>query len=405
MTRTTAEIEQLATLLDDDTLAGSPSDDLRQLVDLSRQISLSTVLAEPDVAFRSQLRRDLLMTPATAPTAAGRLRDKLDLRTSRLRNSLRAGVATGVASAMLGTTGVAFAAQQALPGELLYPVKLGTESIRVALTTGTLGDGRLHLAIARERMTELEDAVTVLDADLTITTLDRMDGSSTGGAENMLLAYVDGGVDDALTDLTDFTAEQGARLGNLLSALPAAAQPAALDSLELLRRIEERATQVSDPCGTCGTPVDASVSPLTPEGPAVAPPGSGPAQNVAPPCQCGNAPFAPLPPPRENATIPARDTTDEPIDGPGEPQVNAPDTPEPTPSPTPDPDGTIDLPGPLGELVDEVETVVDGIIDEATSPLPDPIRTPLRDGVDQVTGTVDSTLDPVEQILEDVLGP
>ena len=63
-----------------------------------------------------------------------------------------------VAALLMGSTGVVAAAAESLPGELLYPVKRTTETVRVSLTP-LAGRAKLHLALARERAEELEAVV------------------------------------------------------------------------------------------------------------------------------------------------------------------------------------------------------------------------------------------------------
>ncbi len=56
---------------------------------------------------------------------------------------------------VLSTSGVAVAASSsALPGEILYPVKLSSERVKLLVSIGEQRDARLHLKIARARLTE-----------------------------------------------------------------------------------------------------------------------------------------------------------------------------------------------------------------------------------------------------------
>src|SRR3989344_4682299 len=53
-------------------------------------------------------------------------------------------------------SGVSFAAQNAIPGETLYKVKLATEQVRVAVTPGKKTKAELHLGFASRRLNEIE---------------------------------------------------------------------------------------------------------------------------------------------------------------------------------------------------------------------------------------------------------
>jgi hypothetical protein len=55
------------------------------------------------------------------------------------------------------SAGAAYASEDALPGDLLYPLKRGIESARIALSLSHSGDAALLLEFAGERLQEAED--------------------------------------------------------------------------------------------------------------------------------------------------------------------------------------------------------------------------------------------------------
>jgi hypothetical protein len=57
------------------------------------------------------------------------------------------------------TTGVALASQSSLPGDTLYPVKIGLENVAVAVTLSPSGDARLHIRYADRRLDEIQSLV------------------------------------------------------------------------------------------------------------------------------------------------------------------------------------------------------------------------------------------------------
>jgi len=57
------------------------------------------------------------------------------------------------------TTGVALASQSSLPGDTLYPVKIGLENVAVAVTPSLSGDARLHIRYADRRLNEIQSLV------------------------------------------------------------------------------------------------------------------------------------------------------------------------------------------------------------------------------------------------------
>lgn len=58
--------------------------------------------------------------------------------------------------AILGTSGIAHASQNALPGDSLYRVKIGLEDISLALSSNSVADAKLHIEFARRRLLEMQ---------------------------------------------------------------------------------------------------------------------------------------------------------------------------------------------------------------------------------------------------------
>ncbi|HSF79598.1 MAG TPA: DUF5667 domain-containing protein [Anaerolineales bacterium] len=60
-----------------------------------------------------------------------------------------------------GGIGTAFASQQALPGDVLYPVKISLEQAELFFSTDAENDARLHLQFAQLRSHEMQDLVAL----------------------------------------------------------------------------------------------------------------------------------------------------------------------------------------------------------------------------------------------------
>lgn len=236
------QIEQLAALLDGELDATTVPADLGSLLTLAGHVRDHAEVLAPTPTFRASLREDLLAAAATPPGPLARAREAWSVRTTGLRSSARVAVATMTASSMLGTAGVAVAAQDAVPGDLLYGVKTLTEDARLLLATDDVAQARLHLAFARERLEELQAGSARLGTDDVVRLLAAMDAHSQQGAD-ALLEGVSGGVVDP-DELRTFTRLQRDGLVGLFSDLPLLARPVAEDSLELLRRIEVNATGI-----------------------------------------------------------------------------------------------------------------------------------------------------------------
>ena len=79
-------------------------------------------------------------------------------RLPRLVDALafRGALAASVAALLLTIGGgVVFAAQDAIPGDTLYPIKTGVENVQVALAPDGAAKAEMYLGIAQRRLTEI----------------------------------------------------------------------------------------------------------------------------------------------------------------------------------------------------------------------------------------------------------
>lgn len=379
-------IEQLAQLLDGELSADEANAPVRALATLASTVQDTETVERPTPAFRAALRNQLVADIEATPVGVvDRVRDAVWDRTARWRNSARIGMATAVASGMLGSAGVAAAAQHALPGEALYGVKRTTESLRLALAGSPAEEARVHLALAEERLEEIRDGLGTLGTDPVVDTLDDMDHSSVEGAD-LVIEAIAGGADPALFDeLMAFTTRQRTGLVDIYDQLPIEARPFADSSLELLRRIDIRVTESREICD-CGAAA-AGGSGVTPA--------DGTAGDAGPrpgaPCDC--VPGETPPPARDPGLAPASDElvprlggddrTDAPSSGGSDSGLNTDVEVPPLPEPLDQVGDAVD------EAVDGVQDVVDDLVELApspsasTSPLPEVTSSPL-DPVDDV---------------------
>lgn len=378
-----AAIEELALLLDGELTADEAAAPLRRLATLAVTVADTETVERPTPAMRAALRNQLVAEiEASLVTPVDRVRDAVWHRTARVRHSARMAVATAVASSMLGSAGVAAAAQHAVPGDALYGVKRVTESVRLSLASGLREEGHVHLMLAEERLEELRDGVGRLDTDAVVDTLDRMDAASLSASAAFIQAVTEGDDTTILEELVTFTDRQRAGLIDVYDHLPAGARPFADASLEVLRRIDVEVATTVGPCAVCeqiasGTPVT-SVTPgdgITSRG-----------------CDCVPADLPP--PPRDpGATV----APTAPSDGSGTP---APDEPADTTSD--DADGhTIvpPLPGPLDGIGEAVDDLVDDLLDVPTgvvSPLPTEPTEPVEDVVEDLGDDLGGLLEPTQ---------
>jgi hypothetical protein len=193
--------------------------------------------ADRKAAMRQQLLADIAALPAPV---VERTREALAPRMRRAATQARVAVASTMAASMVGTTGIAVAAQEALPGDALYGIKKATESLRLSLAGDDVSTGRLELRFAEER---LEEVITgsqdqrVASSDDLIAALGEMDERSLSGAETLVRVAERDDRPELLEEVAEFTDRQASALAGSYADLPADVRPHAEDSLSVLRRI------------------------------------------------------------------------------------------------------------------------------------------------------------------------
>ena len=141
------------------------TDEPSRAADLDRRLSAKAADEQGLVRFALEVRRALQPpAPRAAFTASARRRLLGRLPAAPSRRLVISGAVRRLAFAAvsvvlaftLGTAGVAYAAQEALPGEALYGVKRGLESARWSLTLEAEAQVELLSAFAAERVQEVE---------------------------------------------------------------------------------------------------------------------------------------------------------------------------------------------------------------------------------------------------------
>ena len=374
------EIEQLAALLDGSRAPNEVGREARRLGTLAtaviehepfEAVTLSPANRE---AMRARLLADIAngateTAPATAPAREPRRAGA---------RSFRLGVATGLASALVGTTGVAFAAQQALPGEALYRVKQATESARLSLAGDVVQHARLQLQFAEERLEEVSEGRDQLASTRLVTALADMDQRSLEGAEALTAEAGRSNDGQLLAELDAFTQRQAATLVEIYDDLPAQVRPRAEDSLGMLRRIRlELLFPAIEACG-CVELAETGVLPLG-----------------EPDSLTERLRSAALPTPVPRLELPRLS------DGLSGAAAEAVERVESAAEPRSDSDGGSGLPSSPGTAgtgsgpVDEVTGGVGDLVEETTDGVGDVLGGDVGDGVDDVGETVDDIVDGV----------
>ncbi len=174
----------------------------------------------PDPAFVASLRERLLEEAATVLMAAAaeqaetdeRLRLRPAAPRTRRRNRRLAAVLSGVVL-VGGSATMAVAAQTALPGDGLYPLKRGLESAHAQLTFDRAARGRVLLDNASTRLDEVAElSRTGGSADQVGQTLDAFTQQAVSGSDLLVADYQATGDSSSMTSVRTFTATSMARL-------------------------------------------------------------------------------------------------------------------------------------------------------------------------------------------------
>jgi hypothetical protein len=282
--------EEFAAAIEDP--SARPTDAARydELLDLVGALRASAPV-EPRPAFSADLRERLMAAAATELVPAGAtpaIEDRLTLprRTPRER---RLAVAVGAFALVGATTSMAVAAQSALPGDALYPLKRAIENAHTGISVDDEGKGSTLLANASGRLEEVDRLARVRDEEEVDVraiedTLDTFTQQATEASDLMLGVYADDGDPTAIAELQTFTQDSFASLnqlaaattdevrdalipvGNTLVAIDAAIQaacPTCADTLTSLPTwlIATTAQTVDDTLGGLLTTVQGAVTP------------------------------------------------------------------------------------------------------------------------------------------------
>ena len=396
------DIDALARLLDGDLPEGEAPAEARALGAFARALEGSAA-PPPTFAGKLDLRAALIEAAreqqAPAPTLLARMRGSVAHATTRWRYSMRLAAATGASAMALSSGGVALAAQQALPGDALYGVKLALEDVGLLFVGDQAERGVTQLANAGERLAEAQRSADAQNMAGAARALREADSAARAGARDIIEASQERGDPALLEHLITFSAEQRKRLTALLPLLSGDAEMAANDVMVALNRMDQRVAVLGGSCADCGsetvTSDDARQTSAAPSRETTVadsrdfdfahiPPASEPFS----PCPCVSSPTSTgtvaAPTRKADKTVDkAKDEAAE--EKPRKPKpVPPPDEPDPEPEPEPEDEGPVpDLPDPVDEPVDQIEKDAGEVIDEVLDELPiDPPPLPGDDAGD-----------------------
>lgn len=243
-------VQELATAIDGGVTARRP--DVLALVQVAEAVR---AVSPPPlrVAFLTGLRLELLVAARDELAPPGQVGCRPEpVRTAPGRRRLAAATAVFVFAG--GGVGLVATSAQALPGDVLYPVKRAVERVDLALHSGNRDDGRILLDQASTRLAEVQG---LLAKDVSPSTQGRLIGGSladftaaaTHGASSLLASYTESGKEGDVEDVRTFAASAATTLEALAPALPVVAHQAYWEAASSVGSIDLEAVSVCPQCG------------------------------------------------------------------------------------------------------------------------------------------------------------
>lgn len=254
--------DEFAAALDGAAGAATPrrdlNDELRELVAVAgalRSPDLHAGDAVPRADFSADLR-GRLMTEAEQVLTRETAQLRLPVR-ERGRRERRLVAAATAAVLLGGSAGMAAAAQQALPGEALYPIKRGLEQAEAGLSMSAGGKGRDLLHHATDRLSEVRallaaDSVTA--APQVPATIEDFTAQAREGAELLMVDYEETRDPANIVEVREFAANGIKTIRDLAPSAPEEAQDELAEAAVTLAEIDEAAIML---CSTCAPDIPA----------------------------------------------------------------------------------------------------------------------------------------------------
>ena len=251
--------EEFAAVVDGGADESTLRSELRELVGvvgtLQREAQVGAQLA-PRSEFTAMLREQLMAEAATALSSDNIL--KLPPRTKGTRERRIALVASSVVL-VGGTAGMAAAAQNALPGEALYPIKRGLENAQTGLATNPADQGQDLLAQANNRLVEVQG---LFDSSGNLTqvpaTIDDFTRQALEASDVLIKEYETSQDEAVIVELRQFARDNLIELQELSKTADTEYQDELATAAEALTAIDARARAI---CSSCAEDLDTLVMP------------------------------------------------------------------------------------------------------------------------------------------------
>ncbi len=240
--------DEFQALVERGEIADSHLGDLLVLVGSLRDVDPVMPRAEFSATLREQL-----MTAAATELVPSDAAAKLAMPARRSTRERRIAAAVGGLALVGASTGLAAAAQTALPGDALYPLKRAIENAHTGLSMGDQAKGATLLSSAQDRLEEL-NRLTARgdDQDAMAQTLADFTDQSTEASDLLLADYAQTGHEDSIAELRDFTASSLDALADLAPQVDGDARDALIQAARVITQIDAAAERACPSCGGTG---------------------------------------------------------------------------------------------------------------------------------------------------------
>ncbi len=219
--------------------------ELLDVVTLLREAPLPA--ARPE--FVADLRERIMLAAEgeLAPAATAPAREPAVRRSPRER---RIATAVGGFAIISATASMAVAAQTALPGDTLYPLKRAIENVHAGVQGDAEDKGGTMLDNASGRLAEVGELSRADDQDARVISETLQDFvEQAGRASDLLMAdFASTGQEASIDQVRTFTADSLGELQRLERVIPTDARSSLIEAAQVVRRIEEQAMSLCPSC-------------------------------------------------------------------------------------------------------------------------------------------------------------
>ncbi len=236
---------------------GPRTGEVRELVRFAEALCESAVDASPDflLSLRMQLMTEaetvLVKTPVAVRTQTRTIKPALHPVRRRIAAATAALIATS------GMIGIVASSAEALPGDMLYPVKRGVETVELSLHRSDASRGSFQLAQASERLAEAHSLSVLTDShseELVAKSLAEFSDTAAAGSAALFQDYTDGGNKKSIDEVSKFATSSNSVLESMSAKLPASSTDAFKTASTTVTDLVSQASSLCAECNIASLP-------------------------------------------------------------------------------------------------------------------------------------------------------